>query len=78
MKRRRREYSGTIVYEMEVPIKLFYTWVPEEGDGWNEPRMPAHFIIDDYELPTNEEMWKLLEDDMDPIEAECEEDMNER
>ena len=74
---RRREYSGTIVYEMEVPLKIYYTWVPEEGDGWNEPRIPAHIIINDYAFSL-EEMDKLVEEHAESIEQECEEDMNER
>ena len=74
---KRREQTGSIVYEMEIPLKVCYRWVPPEGDGWNEPHIPSHIEVEDVLIPTEKEILTMVDEHAESIEQECEEDMNE-
>ena len=31
---------------LQVDLEIDATWYPAEGDGWNAPRIPAHYEMD--------------------------------
>ena len=35
------------VTTVEIPVRVFASAHDKEGDGWNEPHIPAHVDIDD-------------------------------
>jgi len=55
--------------EPEMPLMIHATYFPEEGDGWNEPRISAWFEMDEvYNVRTRElldptdDQWAELQD----------------
>jgi hypothetical protein len=49
-----------------VPLDVTYTYIPAEGDGWNDPRIPAYAEIDSVEV-AGVSVDALVEDRMDEI-----------
>lgn len=40
-------YEGT---DLELYVEAEFDWIPACGDGWNEPREPAHWEMSSYKL----------------------------
>ena len=69
---------------VEIPVRIYGEYNRESGDGWHEPRIPAHVEINDIEIclkdddtQTPENLGELKDsllqdaDWMDSIRLEC-------
>ncbi len=56
-----------------VPVTVEYTPIPAEGDGWNDPHIPAHVEIDSLSIGTHEasELLEPYADEIDSLVADA-------
>ena len=64
---------GTIETYVEIPIKVYYTAYPAEGDGRNEPKTPAGIDIDEIEICAKITDY-ILEHHGEALDEECADD----
>ena len=66
---------GEITHYIEIPVKIMYSYSPEERQTHLYPGCDAHVSVDCISAPTEDEIYKLIDKDADAIKMACWEDL---